>query len=395
VLLGLGWGLVGCDLGAPPTTYAVPGPTVLAGDVDGDGHVDLVTADAAEIGVLLGDGAGGFSATTHPHVTRCDLPGPEATCSEVALRQLIDVDGDGRDDLLESYRYREDFPGGSDTTQHDVRLADGTGGFGDPSGVPAGTIVDATGDGLVDLVSFSDPFTGGLPIGMMVRPGDGSTIFGAPVTTDLPGDHVAGGANPVGDLDGDGHPDVVVDGVCFGGSGEQQFWACADVLLGDGSGAFTPSGRLAPSNPEADGLLATLGDLDGDGHLDLAGATTGTNADGGGLVATMSFFPGDGTGGFGPEVARRAHRETTAIQLADFDGDGHVDLLTDTDDRDGDTTDDFGWVLFGDGTLQFGDHRSLPSGHGAVADLDGDGRPDFATFGAPGQLEVFLNHLTP
>jgi hypothetical protein len=397
-VLGLGVvGLVGCDLGEPPTKYAVPGATVLSGDVDGDGDLDLVTSDPGSIGVLLGDGAGGFQVTTVPQVTACDEPGPEATCREAAVQQVVDVDGDGLDDLVVSYLWRESGPPGfPEIRRNDVRLADGEGGFGSLNGLPPGShVVDVTGDGLVDLISSTDPFADGLPVRMVVRPGNGTVLFGAPLSTDLPGDHVAVGSNPVGDVDGDGHPDVVVDGVCFGGSGEQQIRGCADVLLGDGSGAFVPSGRLALADPAADGLDATLGDLDGDGDLDVAAATIGIAADGGGAIGSMSFFHGDGAGGFGPEVTRRAHRETTNIQDADFDGDGHVDLLTATSDRDQDFTDDYGRVLFGDGAGSYGDDRVLPNGHGAVADLDADGHPDYATFATPGNLEVFLNRLTP
>jgi hypothetical protein len=50
--------MVGCDLGAPPTTYAAPGNVVAVVDVQGDGHLDVVTWSPTEYGILPNDGTG-------------------------------------------------------------------------------------------------------------------------------------------------------------------------------------------------------------------------------------------------------------------------------------------------------------------------------------------------
>jgi hypothetical protein len=87
---------LGDGTGAFPRGRDVPVPgrpaAVTIGDVDDDGHEDLVAAEAAPQGAVrirLGDGAGGFRAAP-------DLPAG-AFLRDAAL---ADFDGDGRDDLV-------------------------------------------------------------------------------------------------------------------------------------------------------------------------------------------------------------------------------------------------------------------------------------------------------
>src|SRR5262249_58978747 len=58
--------LAGCNLGVDPAVYDAPGGHVRSADVNGDGHVDLVTTGGTgdtRSAVLLGDGTGQFTAT--------------------------------------------------------------------------------------------------------------------------------------------------------------------------------------------------------------------------------------------------------------------------------------------------------------------------------------------
>jgi hypothetical protein len=80
-----------------------------------------------------------------------------------------------------------------------------------------------------------------------------------------------------------------------------------------------------------------------------------------------------------------ARTQTTRARLADFDADGHLDLLTATDDDH-----DFGRIRFGDGAGGFSDLHLLPNGDGVIADLDADGRPDYLQ-DTGAQVEVFMN----
>src|SRR5437879_2392271 len=99
---------------APGTPVAVAGgpQNIVSGDLDGDGKLDLITADHdRSVTVLLGDGRGGFRPAPSSPTGLAVSPGEMA---------LGDVDGDGKLDLA--------------LTEHDsygvtVLLGDGRGGF--------------------------------------------------------------------------------------------------------------------------------------------------------------------------------------------------------------------------------------------------------------------------
>jgi hypothetical protein len=167
------------------------------------------------------------------------------------------------------------------------------------------------------------------------------------------------------DVDGNGTLDLVVSN---GGGGD------VSVLLGDGRGRFRPAaGSPFPAGKNPNDVA--VADLNHDGHPDLAFANHDTSV--------LTVLLGDGHGSFSPASSSpltvHSHPHPHGVTAADFDGDGHVDLATDSWEEDKVT------VLFGDGkggftspgaTFAVGRH---PYQHLRAADLLGDGRAEIVT----------------
>jgi hypothetical protein len=173
----------------------------------------------------------------------------------------------------------------------------------------------------------------------------------------------------VADLDGDGQLDLVVTNLGVGVGGMPS----VSVGLGNGDGTFKPA-RL--SSPATAGQIlrgVALGDLNGDGKPDVVV----------GVGSAIAVLLNDGSGGLKPAQTYAVANATFDIALADFDGDGHIDVaaFAGGDGKLG--------ILLGaaDGTLgsatllTIGPIQSggLPfPGRLAVADFNGDGQPDAA-----------------
>ncbi len=202
---------------------------------------------------------------------------------------------------------------------------------------------------------------------------------------------LTGGTLPViGDVDGDGWPDVVL--LVEGGSGP-------DLLLrNSGTGQLLAPIALPPV--ESASSDAVLVDVDGDGDLDLVravGSSGHVNDAGHDSLALNS-----GAGQFVPSHAFDAARwnsdeiPTTGVTALDANGDGHLDLYFTRADS-GAATGSPGaknLLVFGDGSGSFVDRSNgLPdlqdNSYDAVpVDLDADGDLDLvvcnSVIGVPG-----------
>ncbi|MFI5761130.1 FG-GAP-like repeat-containing protein [Streptomyces sp. NPDC051563] len=335
---------------------------VAIGDLDNDGKPDLVTAIRAEgLGVFLGSGGGSFGAVTKYAAPR--------TASSLFLGSALirDVNGDGHQDVVS-----QDSRGNVAL----VWLGDGTGALG------AGAVVqlnptagcDSTGDNPCVVRFPSDVTVGdfdedGKPdlatsnsttnnVSVVLGNGDGT--FGAATQLGL-----NGATGPQGiaaaDLDGDGHLDLTTSNTSTG---------TVSVLLGDGNGGFGTASSVSAGVSLPSRLQ--LADVNEDAKPDAVIVAPGSP----GKVAVLL---GTGAGTFAAANVLSAGTNLTSASVSDLNGDGHVDLIASSAGTaevlafEGDGTGAFG------SPISFGLNGGLNPQGTAVADLDGDGRPDVVT----------------
>ncbi|MCA8977228.1 MAG: VCBS repeat-containing protein [Planctomycetes bacterium] len=166
---------------------------------------------------------------------------------------------------------------------------------------------DLDGDGDLDLFSASGGWFGA--IHDLLR-NDGKGRFSATTYADVPQDYSWSNGMGIGDIDGDGDPDL------FLGRLRHSTW-----FENDGHGKFTDRRENVP-DLEASTMAVVLCDLDGDGDLDAALGNA--------IYETNRIWINDGHGHFTDDTAARLPpdaNDTTALLAADLDGDGDLDLV--------------------------------------------------------------------
>ena len=175
-------------------------------------------------------------------------------------------------------------------------------------------------------------------------------------------------------------------------------WCCdtsdegeIDIWLGNGNGTF--QSPVVTSVPfEFNSLVA--GDFNGDGNLDLAIAQPVVG--GGGGCPTPYLYAYLGTGDGHLNVAPGGGQVVGwPLATADFNGDGHLDLVTTSTDYGCDTW--FPAVNLGNGDGSFGDPIRVASLYlystPAIGDFNRDGKLDLAfADSSNGTMDVFLGN---
>jgi hypothetical protein len=348
-----------------------------AADFNRDGKLDVAIASidatgaqkAGSVQILIGNGDATFT------------PGPILPVANPLALVTGDLDGDGWADLVA-------VNNGTGTVSVLLNRATAGAEFRaaadyavEPKAISA-ALVDVDGDGRLDIAVSNgldlDASTGpDASVSVLINQGGG--LFAPHVDYTL-GSTLGGIA--AGDLDGDGHPELVVtnvEDITVGTTDVRALYN--DPGLGPGvfdvpvSGTFTGLSSIPPSRP-------TLVDLDGDHKLDLI--TTNN------LQGTVSVLHGDGTGRFEPAVQYAAGAVTSKLAVGDLNGDGRPDLAVVC--TSGNVA-----VLLNAGAGKFAPAINYGGGGTligiAIGDVNGDGKPDLilGTDTGTSELAVLLN----
>ncbi|WP_226628826.1 FG-GAP-like repeat-containing protein [Alloyangia pacifica] len=370
----------------------------------GTGTLDLWYARDGEVYVALNDGDGAFTELDTGVETGGSL-------------RAVDMDGDGDFDFLR-VELVDPFPlpDPSTTTDHfefvvetTVYENDGSGGFTvattdavpyvtEGDGYPyqaldrardiveVGEAGDIDGDGDVDFVGAS--LIGG---DFLIFDNNGDDSFSLTVVP-VPTEYLAfGELSPGGnytrlaDMNDDGLLDLLLS----------VAWETSStlVMINDGAGGFDWVGSYGGSD---DGNSTEIpADLDGDGDLDVLYVAI---SDGGGI----SIYVNDGTGasaGYGPWFPDGELNGIGALQIADFDGDGALEMVNASIDDSSEGLDP-GLRVFEfpveDGMIDIVVDKLDPSLVGQVTaqgDFEGDGDVDLilTTRGVSSEVYVLFN----
>jgi hypothetical protein len=279
---------------------------VVAGDFDRDNDLDLaVSGDYYDDGNMFN---GSFVEILRNQGNGTFVPGAIYKDNLYAPGGVVagDFDQDGNLDLATASGYK--YPVGGAYVS--VRLGHGDGTFAEPQRYAAdtdGSIAtgDVDGDGLVDIVSSN--FEEGT---VSVLKGFGNGGF-----QQAPGYAVGGSAHhlALADLDGDGHPDMVV----LNGNDQISKPGAVTVLRDKGNGFFLGA-TIFPSAAGTDSIASA--DFNGDGVPDLALAA------GNPIIGSAVVSLGNGDGTFAPAVSYAVGNVPREVIAADLNGDGWPDL---------------------------------------------------------------------
>jgi hypothetical protein len=341
---------------APSSPLRIPGGghSFVAGDVDKDGHVDVVVVEKGKLTVVLGDGKGTFAPAPVP-------PTPVTGVGGEML--LADFNRDGVLDFAGSHHDRYEVV---------VLLGRGDGTFTNAHGSPfagrapgkrphthALAAADVNRDAKLDIITANSDDE---DISVLLGDGKGGFTRARPDGSGFPC-----GPSPypvaLADINGDSNLDIAVPNTAPGP-------ATITVLLGDGRGEF----RAAPRSPfkaNDRAYFVAVADLNGDRKPDIVATHDDAS------IATLHL--GDGKGNFvqaknSPlELGNRAW----SVVPADLNRDGKTDLAFGAEHGVA--------VLLGDGRGSFQRAAGSPfrTGRGTwrieVMDVNHDGKPDFIT----------------
>jgi methionine-rich copper-binding protein CopC len=328
---------VGDNFGAVP---------VAVGDVNGDGRIDRVSlsSDGRAVRLEFQRSDGTLDAPVLVELQHPAFFGPSAMV-------VADVNGDGRKDVLVGLR-----ESGVEVLLQDAQGRLVSTAFLASAQATVVRVADINGDGRLDVLGVRSE---GDHVSVWLQRNDGTLGPETPV----PWVHVGVVDMAVGDVDGDGRPDIAL------------------AASGQGPGFGVLLARQRPDGsfgaPEVLNVSSTFGartvliaDLNGDGRSDLAAADSI-------LATTVSFYLQQANGSFAPERLLTGFDRPHELIAADLNGDGRTDLVV----AQSGLTPLVVLVQNAQGSLAMAQRvtndlwPSLLYGT-AVGDVNGDGRPD-------------------
>ena len=342
------------------------------GELNGDGKPDIVTAncDTTKVSVLLDRGDGSFEArrdyTVGHHPEHLDV---------------ADLNRDGKSDLLTA--------NGDRTIS--VLLNEGAGtlgpsvtydlGLGSHDSLSKILVADLNDDHEPDLVTETDNTSSSTTIttvSVLLNHGRGTFEPKRDYLSTLVEDLA------LADLNGDTKPDIVA-------ASEQV----VSVLLNGGDGSFEARRDYESFFPR----WVAVGDLNGDGKPDLATTANGPGTTEVFLNRGDGSFERSTTY---DSCVSCSSPSPDAIAIADINADDRADLVAEWDDErylgihEGSEYVTVVAVLLNKGGGRFASARSYEISHPgsdwlAVVDLNGDGKPDVAAVDEDSTLSVLLN----
>jgi predicted nucleotidyltransferase len=308
----------------PTPTYGSGGVyafSVAVGDVNGDSTPDVLVANlcadanctSGSVGVLLANGDGTLQAAV-----------PYGSGGQYAYSLAVgDVNGDSKLDVVVVNQCSNTCPNGS----VGVLLGNGDGTFQaavmySGGGARSVTVGDVNGDNKLDVLVTNQCDGSNCDIGSVgVLLGNGDGTFQSAVFYGSGGYRAVSVA--LGDVNGDGKPDVLVANECPDNSDCTS--GSVGVLLGNGDGTFQSAVPYGSVGHIA--FWVAVGDVNGDSKLDVlvANQCTDTNNCNTGSVGVLL---GNGDGTFQTAVTYLSGgSQTSMVSVGDLNGDNKLDVL--------------------------------------------------------------------
>ncbi|WP_298354043.1 FG-GAP-like repeat-containing protein [Runella sp.] len=347
-------GTIAFDAKQDQTTGTTP-KSVSIGDIDGDGKPDLAVANSGSntVSILRNTSTSG----TVSFATKVDF----TTGSSPVSVSIGDIDGDGKPDLAVvngvdnsvsvlcntstsgtvSFASKADFTTGTGPTSVVIGDIDGD-GKPDLAVTNGGSnnvsiLRNTSSSGAISFATKVDFFAASNPTSVAIGDIDGNGKADLAVTQGDGGDvavlrntstsgtisfatRIVLGGGPgnysvaIGDIDGDGKPDLAIANLLFAGGGVSLFRNTST------SGTISFAGRVDFVSGKFPKSI-TMGDIDGDGKPDLAVANSTTNT-----VSVFRNTSSSGTVSLAGKVDFTTGTAPWSAVIGDIDGDEKPDL---------------------------------------------------------------------